>query len=139
MIQHLSMKPKWSAKELDKLQPAKIFPYPEDFAEAAEEYLEYCSKEDKVPSIAGFSMHCGTSTVTIGKYKNREGYEKLYEQFKNILYTNFQDRTLLGDYNLGMTKILLKHNYGIAYEDAQEKQDNDINITINGIDITKKD
>ena len=138
MRNHLSMKPKWS--QYPKNKTKFIFKTPNEFEEAAEEYLTYCQKHHHVPSVMSMGMYCGVTDRTIMRVGKREGFEQVYAQFKNILLINFHDRALLGDYNLGMTKIILKNNYGIDVStDAPvvEPEDKNIVININGIDVTE--
>lgn len=133
-MQHYTLKPQWKPKRKSRVS---VFKTPEEFEEAAEQYLEYCFSKTQIISFIGFANFCGCTHRAIMRYKEKEEYKEIYYRFKTIVHQSFQDGALTDRMNLGMVKIILKQNFGVYYEkgdaDPETTDDKVVNITFNTV------
>lgn len=73
----------------------------------------YVTDEQLHPSIYGFCAWAGIHRQTLFTYKNREGYEDIYEWFLSILQMDLEQILLNpGTRNIGGAKFVAVNNYG---------------------------
>lgn len=74
---------------------------------------KYVNDETLHPSIYGFCAWAGIHRQTLFDYKNREGYEEVYDWFLSILQMDLEQILLNpGTRNIGGAKFVAVNNYG---------------------------
>lgn len=85
------------------------------------EYLQtFKDHGDVVPTAAGLALAIGVSRKTVFNWvnANREGMAELYETLLATQERILVNRGLTGEFNQGVTKMMLSNNFG--YSDRQQ-------------------
>ncbi|MCX7589707.1 MAG: DNA-packaging protein [Patescibacteria group bacterium] len=84
------------------------------------EYLEYCQKNNKLPTIAGFVNYVEISRPTYRKLKQKNGYKKAIEFFENLVEDTWVQALVRKNPTGAM--FYLKNSFREFYSDTYEHQ-----------------
>jgi hypothetical protein len=97
-----------------------LFPCPADMEAALEMYIKYCDKANKYCSVCWWAIYLKASLFTVTKYKNKEWFQEIYEEAKEIFKNSLIEKTLMKEYDPKMARLLLSHDYWIVEKNISE-------------------
>jgi hypothetical protein len=98
-------------------------------------YKQFCIDNVRVPSISGLAVYCEVGKKTLYNYMEKPEFREVLERFKTFCEDFCVNEALYGKIDPGMTKFILKNNYG--YKDRVDV-DQTQTIVINS-NIPKKE
>lgn len=100
---------------------------PEDFTRLAGEYAAHCSKEDRVPTVTGYALHCGISHEGLQYYERKDEYRPVIKFVKDCICDEKFQQAYKGKIDVRVFTIdVINHHRKI---NARSHSDNKTEIT----------
>ena len=142
---HHSMVPKWVSKRVPAGSKAynKTFFDGDDFLEAAESYLGYCEKQERVISIIGFAVYCGIhkehvlkfgraneiAEGTTGNLMLKRDLNEAYKRLLQVIEATYIENAINGTWKEHSCLFFLRCGFqGYKDEEAQDSKIQKIEI-----------